>query len=134
MSTHLFPAGEVPSSSFLHNKPNMALKSCCSISQPILQPFLFTRGNKKNHPISKFSKWGLLPPFLWKKIECLLPGRAQLGPVTSEWLGEHALCPLFSVREHFSPLGGKNKKKRWDKAIVTDQHFSIRSSHPFLKI
>lgn len=31
----------------LHNKPNMALKSCYSISQPISQPFLFTRGNKK---------------------------------------------------------------------------------------
>lgn len=49
---------------------------------------------KKNHPSPKFSKWGLFP-FHWKQIGSLLPGRAQLGPVTWEWLGEHAFCPLF---------------------------------------
>lgn len=32
----------------LHNKTNMAVKSFCSISQPILQPFLFMRQEKKS--------------------------------------------------------------------------------------
>lgn len=68
------------------------------------------RGWRK-HPTSKFSKWGLAA-FLWEKIASLLPGRAQLGPVTCEWLGEHTFCPLFSRSGSSSLLWQKNRREK----------------------
>lgn len=48
VSRHVcFPQKSYPVLLLLRNKPNMALKSSCSISQPILQPFLFMKGGKK---------------------------------------------------------------------------------------
>lgn len=82
----------------LHNETNMAMKSSYSISQPILLPFLFTMGGKIIQVLNFLNK----ASFHWKQIGSLLPGRAQVGPVTWEWLGEHAFCSLFFQSENTS--------------------------------
>lgn len=67
-----------------------------------------------------------------RKACCLVELSWDLLPLSDS---KNRLCAHSSQSGSTFLLWGKKiKNERWDKAIVTDQYFSIRSSHLFLKI